>query len=95
MLLLDCRAERKKNQVCSPFQYEKVFKAIAALPSHVEHLVIQVGVPIFYPRVGLESFCIAHVWLSLAVLRWFSWKLPSSLNCEPFFPFRAVPQLMI
>ncbi|KAH8833526.1 hypothetical protein DL96DRAFT_1456583 [Flagelloscypha sp. PMI_526] len=56
ILLLDCRAERKKDQVCSPFQYEKVFKRLKAIPSGVEHLVIQVGVPIFYPRmVFLES----------------------------------------
>ncbi|KAG7092398.1 hypothetical protein E1B28_008755 [Marasmius oreades] len=56
ILLLDCRAERKKDQICSPSQYQKVFERLKALPDGVEHLVVQVGVPIAYPRmVFLES----------------------------------------
>lgn len=56
LLLLDCRAERKKDQVCSPAQYEKVFQKIRALPPSVEHLVVQLGIPIAYPRmVFLET----------------------------------------
>ncbi|KAF5391297.1 hypothetical protein D9757_001947 [Collybiopsis confluens] len=56
ILLLDCRAERKKTQVCSPTEYENVFARLAKLPSTVEHLVIQIGIPIAYPRmVALEK----------------------------------------
>ncbi|KAI0747647.1 hypothetical protein C8Q80DRAFT_1353629 [Daedaleopsis nitida] len=56
MLLLDCRAERKKNQVCSPQQYKAVFARMHALPRTVEHMIIQTGIPIAYPRmVFLET----------------------------------------
>ncbi|EGO20988.1 hypothetical protein SERLADRAFT_351219 [Serpula lacrymans var. lacrymans S7.9] len=56
MLLLDCRAERKKDQVCSPYEYRKVFEQVGRLPAHIEHLVVQIGIPIAYPRlVFLES----------------------------------------
>uniref|UniRef100_A0A0W0F8X0 PhoD-like phosphatase domain-containing protein n=1 Tax=Moniliophthora roreri TaxID=221103 RepID=A0A0W0F8X0_MONRR len=50
------QAERKKDQVCSQLQYQKVFERIKCLPPSVEHLVVQLGVPIAYPRmVFLES----------------------------------------
>lgn len=56
MLLLDCRAERKKDQVCSPLEYKTVFERIMRLPPQVEHLVVQIGIPIAYPRmVFLET----------------------------------------
>ncbi|KAJ7940795.1 hypothetical protein B0H13DRAFT_1939963 [Mycena leptocephala] len=56
ILLLDCRAERKKEQVCSPAEYEKVFERLNKLPSTVEHLCVQIGIPIAYPRlVFLET----------------------------------------
>jgi hypothetical protein len=56
MLLLDCRAERKKNQVCSHQEYQKVFERLKQLPQNVEHLVVQLGIPIAYPRlVFLEN----------------------------------------
>ncbi|KAF9452283.1 hypothetical protein P691DRAFT_795246 [Macrolepiota fuliginosa MF-IS2] len=56
LLLLDCRAERRKEQICSQFQYDKVFQRIRALPPNIEHLVIQTGVPVAYPRmVFLET----------------------------------------
>ncbi|KAI1788498.1 hypothetical protein LXA43DRAFT_894527 [Ganoderma leucocontextum] len=56
MLLLDCRAERKKDQVCSPTEYKAVFARMNALPRTVEHMVIQTGIPIAYPRmVFLET----------------------------------------
>ncbi|KZT28528.1 hypothetical protein NEOLEDRAFT_1154428 [Neolentinus lepideus HHB14362 ss-1] len=51
MLLLDCRAERRKDQVCSPLEYQKVFERLSHLPRHVEHLIVQVGIPIAYPRM--------------------------------------------
>lgn len=46
MLLLDCRAQRKINQICAPDTYEKCFAAIKRLPDSVEHLIIQLGVPL-------------------------------------------------
>lgn len=50
------RAERRKEQVCSPFEYDKVFQRIRALPPTTEHLIVQVGIPIAYPRmVFLEA----------------------------------------
>ncbi|EMD34460.1 hypothetical protein CERSUDRAFT_97712 [Gelatoporia subvermispora B] len=56
MLLLDCRAERKKSQVCSQEEYTKVFSRVSKLPPTAEHLVIQIGIPIAYPRmVFLET----------------------------------------
>ncbi|KII89007.1 hypothetical protein PLICRDRAFT_53502 [Plicaturopsis crispa FD-325 SS-3] len=56
ILLLDCRAERRKDQVCSPAEYQKVFERLSLLPPGVEHLVVQIGIPIAYPRmVFLES----------------------------------------
>ncbi|KAI9056891.1 hypothetical protein FKP32DRAFT_1762870 [Trametes sanguinea] len=56
MLLLDCRAERKLDQVCSPFEYKAVFARMHQLPRTVEHLVVQLGIPIAYPRmVFLET----------------------------------------
>ncbi|TDL27575.1 hypothetical protein BD410DRAFT_812553 [Rickenella mellea] len=51
MLLLDCRAERKKDQVCSRTEYDKVMEQIYRLPKSVEHLIVQIGIPIAYPRM--------------------------------------------
>lgn len=57
MLLLDCRTERKLNQIVSKYTYERVFAALRQLPSEVEHLVVLLGVPIAYPRmVFIEGF---------------------------------------
>ena len=56
MLLLDCRAQRKLNQVCGTDTYERVHEALEAMPDTVRHLIIQLGVPISYPRmVSLEN----------------------------------------
>ncbi|KAJ7109226.1 hypothetical protein C8R44DRAFT_280276 [Mycena epipterygia] len=56
ILMLDCRAERKKDQVCSQTEYQKVFERLSKLPSSVEHLCVQIGIPIAYPRlVFLET----------------------------------------
>ncbi|KAG5652343.1 hypothetical protein H0H81_005364 [Sphagnurus paluster] len=56
ILLLDCRGERRKEQICSPLLYEKVFQRLAQLPSSVEHLIVLLGIPIAYPRmVFLET----------------------------------------
>lgn len=56
ILMLDCRAERTKDRVCSDVQYQKIIDAISKIPSRVEHLVVLLGVPIAYPRlVFLET----------------------------------------
>ncbi|KAF8061567.1 hypothetical protein FPV67DRAFT_1563868 [Lyophyllum atratum] len=56
ILLLDCRGERRKDQICSSLQYQKVFHRLSQLPQSVEHLIVQVGIPIAYPRmVFLEA----------------------------------------
>ncbi|TCD65630.1 hypothetical protein EIP91_002435 [Steccherinum ochraceum] len=56
ILLLDCRAERKKDQVCSDQQYKAVLNRIYQLPKTIEHLVLLTGIPIAYPRmVFLET----------------------------------------
>ncbi|KAG9016285.1 hypothetical protein FRB90_003509 [Tulasnella sp. 427] len=52
LLLLDARAERKKEQVCSTLTYNRIFGEIAKLPQTVEHLVLLLGIPIAYPRMN-------------------------------------------
>ncbi|KAF8522090.1 hypothetical protein BU17DRAFT_45307 [Hysterangium stoloniferum] len=52
MLMLDCRAERKKDQVCSTLQYQHVLDGLYRLPASVEHLIVQTGIPIAYPRMN-------------------------------------------
>ncbi|KIJ37701.1 hypothetical protein M422DRAFT_60910 [Sphaerobolus stellatus SS14] len=52
LLMLDCRAERRKDQVCSSLEYQIVMDALYQLPSEVEHLVIQTGIPLAYPRMN-------------------------------------------
>lgn len=43
MLSIFDRAERRKNQVCSTYEYRKVFERIGHLPPQVQHLVVQLG----------------------------------------------------
>ncbi|KAG8745089.1 hypothetical protein FRC12_014663, partial [Ceratobasidium sp. 428] len=52
MLLLDCRAERRKDLICSQTTYDRVFWHLNQLPVGVEHVVIQLGIPIAYPRMN-------------------------------------------
>ncbi|KAI0274421.1 hypothetical protein BGY98DRAFT_1090604 [Russula aff. rugulosa BPL654] len=47
ILMLDCRAERKLG---------RIFDRLDSLPARVEHLIVQLGIPITYPRmVFLEN----------------------------------------
>ena len=46
IVLVDCRAERKIAQICTEQSYDRIFKAIRALPDGVEHLTILLGVPL-------------------------------------------------
>lgn len=39
----DVSAERRKDQVCSEFEYNKVFKRIGEMPPDVKHLILQLG----------------------------------------------------
>ncbi|KAJ1309680.1 hypothetical protein OPQ81_006444 [Rhizoctonia solani] len=52
MLLLDCRAERKKDLVCSQTTYDRIFWHLHQIPQQVEHVIIQLGIPIAYPRMN-------------------------------------------
>lgn len=51
---VDCRTERKLKQVVSPSSYKNIFsrlkKEVAAAPE-IKHLLVMLGVPIFYPRL--------------------------------------------
>ncbi|KAL4399767.1 hypothetical protein ACI68E_002676 [Malassezia pachydermatis] len=51
MLLLDCRAQRKLNQICTQQTYDRCREAMEAMPKSVKHLIVQLGVPISYPRM--------------------------------------------
>ncbi|PKI85511.1 hypothetical protein MVES_000698 [Malassezia vespertilionis] len=56
MLLLDCRAQRKLTQVCALDTYKRCFRELRALPPTAQHVIIQLGVPLAYPRmVFLEN----------------------------------------
>lgn len=62
------RAERKREQVCSPYQYQKVFERLQQIPQHCKHVIVQLGmfnslsafillttaqgIPIAYPRMN-------------------------------------------
>lgn len=45
MLALDCRAERKLSQICTPQTYNKVFNEVRKVQG-IEQLVLLLGVPI-------------------------------------------------
>ncbi|CAO3568087.1 unnamed protein product [Mortierella alpina] len=52
VLVLDARSERTKNMVCSDQTYELAFsKMYQEIPQGTRHLLVQIGVPIAYPRL--------------------------------------------
>ncbi|WFD34511.1 hypothetical protein MCUN1_001352 [Malassezia cuniculi] len=53
MLLLDCRAQRRLDEICAKDTYDRCREAILRLPDGVKHLIIQLGVPLAYPRMVL------------------------------------------
>ena len=74
------RAERKKDQVCSPAQYEKVFQRIRALPPTVEHLVVQLGV-LIWKRFNTQDSLSRSIQVSPSPTHaWYSWRRRSNLN---------------
>ena len=52
LLTFSISAERRREQVCSQEEYDQVFKQVLALPTGVEHLIVQIGIPIAYPRMN-------------------------------------------
>jgi len=60
MLLVDCRAERKVDQIVTKKSYDIIFKRIREdVPAGVEHLVILLGVPLaceFWEGLQLLDF---------------------------------------
>lgn len=63
--MLDCRAERRKNMVLTPETYQQVFGILRDLPKGVEHLIIQLGIPIAYPRMNFAELVFSHSELSV------------------------------
>lgn len=52
ILVLDARSERSKNVVCSEQTYDLAFmKMYQEIPQGTRHLLVQIGVPIAYPRL--------------------------------------------
>lgn len=78
MLLVDCRAQRKVEQICAPDTYQRCFDAVRNLPPGVEHLIVQLGVPLAYPRmVFLERF-LSNPYNP--VVRMLKWMMPGFTN---------------
>lgn len=83
LLAIDCRAERKVEQICSKESYNKIFDRVRKLPDGVEHLVILLGVPLACAYIisawhsklvtyaltsmPLPCFMQTHAWCSLSV----------------------------
>jgi hypothetical protein len=55
LLMLDCRAERQQDVILSPETYQRIFAILGELPEQVDHLIVQVGIPIAYPRMNLTE----------------------------------------
>ncbi|KAF9998020.1 hypothetical protein BGZ80_006880 [Entomortierella chlamydospora] len=54
LLVLDARSERTKNMVCSDKTYNLIFEKLYEdihVPQGTRHLLVQLGVPIAYPRL--------------------------------------------
>lgn len=62
MLLIDCRAQRKLTQICARDTYDRCLAAASQLPDSVEHLIIQLGVPICYPRMVMLEKILSNKW---------------------------------
>lgn len=54
-MMLDCRAERRKDLIVTPETYKRILAILRELPESVEHLIVQLGIPIAYPRMGLAE----------------------------------------
>ncbi|WWD20042.1 hypothetical protein CI109_104515 [Kwoniella shandongensis] len=67
LLALDCRAERKLNQICTKATYDKAFNEIRK-EKGLEQLVILLGVPIAYPRMSFLEHFLDLKWNPINVL---------------------------
>lgn len=60
MVLLDCRVERKLDQVCSQQTYDLVFSLLERLPLEVEQIVMLLGMSCsygFWAPLTVSPFC--------------------------------------
>ena len=73
------RAERKKEQVCSTGQYQKVFRRISQLPNSVEHLVVQIGAFYALRRIQL-TYCKKGIPIAYPRMVFLETALESKLN---------------
>jgi hypothetical protein len=59
------RAERRKDLIVTPETYQRIFGILRDLPEGAEHLIIQLGIPIAYPRMNLaEKIIHSDGWLA-------------------------------
>lgn len=58
-------AERRKERVCSEQTYDAIWRRLSALPPSVEHLIVQLGIPIAYPRMNFMEYVVAGGVISL------------------------------
>ena len=80
------RAERKKDQVCSPGEYEKVFARLRTIPPGVEHLIVQLGESSGMVLHVVDLIQVLQQEFRLRILEWYSssplWN-PSSTHWLP------------
>lgn len=56
MCMVDCRAERRLDQICTQATYDKLFHIMETrLPPTTEQLIMLLGVPIVYPRMSFAE----------------------------------------
>ncbi|KAI1305404.1 hypothetical protein EDD11_004995 [Mortierella claussenii] len=83
ILVLDARSERTKNVVCSEQTYDIAFtKMYHEIPQGTRHLLVQLGVPIAYPRLVFAENLMGSVGSVLGNLAGAK-KVVNKLNGEP------------
>jgi hypothetical protein len=55
MCMVDCRAERRLDQICTEDTYDTLFALLNNLPPSTEQLIMLLGVPIVYPRMSIAE----------------------------------------
>mgnify|MGYP004701338561 FL=1 len=72
---LDCRTERKKDQICTYETYSKVFDRISyevRVNPDIKHIYFMIGVPIAYPKMVSSDNPMSNKMIS--PIKWFSKK---------------------
>ncbi|KAF9896435.1 hypothetical protein BX616_007459 [Lobosporangium transversale] len=83
ILVLDARSERTKNMVCSDQTYDLAFaKMYHEIPQGTRHLLVQLGVPIAYPRLVFAENLMSGVGNVLGTLAGAK-SVVNKLNGEP------------